>query len=136
MATEQSRRQPQYKTDKRVFNPMDYVKRGEEIPPQDRMLYSDPDVSVLIWWAEPGKTHLDIHKHANNGHVYFVLEGEGETLLGNGRWEKVKAGQMIVCPRNKVHALRNTMESGLLVWSSATVGPGPYDRIEAPETDE
>ena len=125
-----------HKTDQRIFDPLDHV-TDEEIEPLDHMLYADDDVDVLIWWADPGKTHLDIHKHPQSAHVYFIMEGEGEALLGNGVWQPVRAGNVIVNPREKVHALRNTMETGRLIWTSATcVGAGPYVMVPATEDEE
>jgi len=125
-----------HKTDRRIFTPKDHV-TDQEISPLDHMLYADDDVDVLIWWAEPGKTHLDIHKHPQSAHVYFIMEGQGEALLGNGVWQQVKAGDVIVNPRNKVHALRNTMQSGRLIWTSATaVGAGPYVMVPCSEDEE
>jgi quercetin dioxygenase-like cupin family protein len=124
-----------HKTDVRIFDPMNYVVDGE-VPPLDRILYADDDVDVLIWWAEPGKTHLDIHKHPRTAHVFVVIEGEGEALLGGGHWEPVRPGHVIVNPREKVHALRNTMDEGRLVWLSASaVGAGAYQLVPASETE-
>ena len=124
-----------HKTEHRIFTPIDHVKDGD-VAPLDHMLYADDDVDLLIWWAEPGGTALELHKHPNNAHVYFVLQGEGEALLGSGEWVKVKAGQAIVNPKDKVHSLRNTMSSGKLVWASVTCGPGPYQAIPGDEKEE
>ena len=125
-----------HKTEKRIFMPKEYI--GKEFKsPGDRLLYADQDVDVLFWSAEPGKTHLDVHKHPHSAHVYFIIQGEGEALMGKDKWEKVTAGQVIVNPRGKVHALRNTMSSGTLAWISATaVGAGSYIRVDAPPSDE
>jgi len=134
MAAQQPIQVP-HKTDQRIFSPLDHVKEGE-VSPLEHMLYADDDVDVLIWWAEPGQTHLDIHRHPQSAHVYFIVQGEGEALQGNGKWQRVKPGQVIVNPREKVHALRNSMSSGRLVWISATaVGAGPYQMIPATESE-
>ncbi len=124
-----------HKTDQRIFSPLEHVKEGE-ISPLEHMLYADDDVDVLIWWADPGESHLDVHKHPKAAHVYFIVEGEGEALLGNGTWQNVKAGQVIVHPREKVHAMRNN-SNRRLIWVSATcVGAGPYQMIPAAEAEE
>ncbi len=125
-----------HKTDKRIFNPKDLIK-AVMANPKERMLYADQDVDVLLWTAEPGQSHLDVHKHPTSAHVYFIIEGEGEALMGKDKWEKVKPGQVIVNPRGKVHTLRNTMSTGTLVWISATcVGAGPYIRQDAGPGEE
>lgn len=127
---------PLRKTDRRIFSPMEHVTEGEgEI--MDHVLYADEDVDLLIWWAEPGKTHLGIHTHPQSAHVYFILEGQGEALLGEGNWQPVRPGNVVVNPRGKVHALRNTMSNGRLVFASATaVGAGPHVTIPATEDQE
>jgi mannose-6-phosphate isomerase-like protein (cupin superfamily) len=124
------------KTDQRIFDPMEHV-TDEEISPIDHILYADQDVDLLVWWADPGESHLDIHKHPHSAHVYFIVQGEGEALLGNGVWKPVRAGHVIVNPREKVHALRNTMASGRLVWASATTeAAGDYIMIPGTEDED
>lgn len=122
-------------TTQRIFNIRDYVKPPEE--KAEHLLYGDPDISALVWWAEPGKSHLDIHSHPNSAHVYVILEGEGEALMGKGKWDKIHAGQVIINPRKKIHGIRNTSKDKRLVWVSCTVSQGgPYVATPGTEKDE
>jgi quercetin dioxygenase-like cupin family protein len=52
-------------------------------------------------------------KHAHDWeHEMFIHSGEGE-IFGNGRWSKVKAGNVVLVPGNEEHQIRNT-GNGLL----------------------
>ena len=100
--------------------------------------YHDEDMTMLVEWNMPGKAYTEIHSHPQSAHVFVILEGEGEALVGKGKWEKVKAGDFYVCPRNKVHNLRTTSKDKRLVWvcTHITQHSQPYVINQATEQDE
>ena len=108
------RQGPPRDPNQRVFHTYDYIDPSMERPV--RGVYHDEDMTMLVEWNEPGKPYTEIHSHAESAHVFVILEGEGEALVGKGKWEKVKAGDFYVCPRNKVHNLRTTSKDKRLVW--------------------
>lgn len=109
----------------RVFTTSDFVKDGA-----DRTVvstYRDQDLVTLVEWIDPGKEFEAPHWHPEAAHVFVFTEGEGEALLGKGEWAKVRAGQFLVNPREKVHAIRNTSTTQRLVWTCVHVTHGlPY----------
>jgi mannose-6-phosphate isomerase-like protein (cupin superfamily) len=119
----------------RIFTVDDFIK-----PDAERTVvrtYSDEDLVTLVEWIDPGKEFEPPHWHPEAAHVFVFTAGEGEALLGNGRWEPVRAGQFLVNPRNKVHALRNTSATERLVWACVHVTHGlPYVVNEVAEDHE
>ena len=53
------------------------------------------------------KKEVKKHKHAKHTENVYVLEGEGEMLLGDKTF-KVKKGDIIFIPMNTVHSLKVT----------------------------
>ena len=120
----QQPQQPARDPNQRVFHALDYID-GRERPV--RGVYNDQDMTMLVEWNNPGQPYTEIHSHTEAAHVFVILEGEGEALVGNGKWEKVKAGDFYVCPRNKVHNLRTTSKDKRLVWVCTHITHGlPY----------
>lgn len=117
----------------RIFTAKEYVKDSAERTVQ--MAYKDQDISAFVEWIDPGKTFQSPHSHPQSAHIFVFLEGEGEALLGNGKWEKVRAGQFLVCPRDKVHAMRNNSDKRV-VWISVDVNSGPYLATPKAESDD
>lgn len=117
----------------RIFTTSDFVRDGIERTVV--RAYGDDDLMALVEWAEPGQLLEPPHWHPQAAHVFVFTEGEGETLLGSGVWEKVTAGQFLVNPRNRVHAVRNTSATDRLVWVCVHVTHGlPYEVIEVDES--
>lgn len=90
----------------------------------------------MVEWVEPGKDFEAPHSHPESAHVFVFLEGEGEALTGNGKWEKVQAGQFYVCPREKVHAMRNTSKDKRLMWVCIAASHGKYVVNTRTENDQ
>ena len=111
-------------TTDRVFTIDGFIKEGAERTVV--RTYQDEDLVTLVEWVDPGKEFEAPHWHPQAAHVFIFTAGEGEALVGNGRWQSVRAGQFLVNPRNKVHAIRNT-GSERLVWACVHVTHGlPY----------
>src|SRR5687768_4866018 len=69
-----------------------------------RPLYSDSLVSSFVILI---KKEVKKHKHLSHAEHVYVLEGEGEMLLGD-KTLKIKKGDMLFIPKNTVHALKVT----------------------------
>jgi len=98
-----------------------------------RGVYADQDLMTLVEWAPPGQWSEPPHTHPESAHVFLVVEGEGEALV-DGKWEKIRAGQFIVQPRNKVHAMRNPSQDKAFVWVCVSLSKGRYVVEDRPET--
>ena len=109
-------------TTQRIFTTKDYIKENAEKTVVST--YRDQDLVSLVEWIDPGKSFEEPHWHPQSAHVFVVVEGEGEALVGSGKWETIKAGQFIVNPREKVHAMRNTSKTDRLAWVCVHI-PGP-----------
>lgn len=101
-------------TTQRVFTTKDYLVDNAERTV--RAVYRDQDFTALVEWIDPGKSFEEPHSHAQSAHTFVVIEGEGEALLEGDHWQRVKAGDFVVNPRNKIHAMRNTSKDKRLVW--------------------
>ena len=121
-------------TTQRVFTARDHIKENAEHTVQS--VYRDQDMGALVEWIEPGKSFEEPHWHPESAHIFVFVEGEGEALVGKGKWEKVKAGQFYICSRNKAHAMRNTSKDKRLAWVCVSVSHGKYVVNPATEHDE
>ena len=116
----------------RVFTVSDYLKpnaRGGTV----NLVYRGEDITTLVEYIKPGATLEDPHWHPESAHVFVVVEGDGEALVGNGVWEPIRAGQFIIQPRNKVHAMRNLSTTQRIVWVCVSVSSGRY--VAEPRTE-
>ena len=119
-------------TSQRVFHASEFVTTDSKTV---SMVYRGADLSALVEWVEPGGDIAETpHKHPRTAHTFVVLEGEGEALVGKGQWQKVRAGDFIVNPRDKVHAMRNTSPDQRLMWVCTDVGP--HEVVETTEDDD
>jgi quercetin dioxygenase-like cupin family protein len=86
-------------------------------------IYRDQDVSLVQWNLEPGQGHPP-HTHENFAQVLVVLQGSGEALRGENQPPiPIKAGQMMLAPRNVPHSIRNTGTERMSYITIATVVP-------------
>ncbi len=98
--------------------------------------YRDQDLVAIVEWCDPGKEFQPPHWHPEAAHVFIFTEGEGEALIGHGQWATVRAGQFLVNPREKVHAVRNASATERLVWACVHVSNGPVSTNEVGEDHE
>ncbi|MEK9659345.1 MAG: cupin domain-containing protein [Chloroflexota bacterium] len=95
-----------------------------------RLYHDDPDASVVVWNLEPGQTQ-GLHRHPANLHVFYVLTGEGTYRRGeDGPDVPVRAGQCVIIPRTRSHAIVNTGTQRLSYLAISTYGPDGYVRAE------
>ena len=74
------------------------------------------------------KKDVKKHKHATHTENVYILEGEGEMLLGDKTF-KVKKGDIIFIPMNTVHSLKVTSSIPVKVLSVQSPYFDGKDRI-------
>ncbi len=84
-------------------------------------LFRSDSLLVGLNAFEPGQEHR-LHSHADMDKLYHVLEGNGLFLLED-RELPMRAGEMLVAPRNVPHGIRNDSRERLLVL--AVLAPAP-----------
>jgi mannose-6-phosphate isomerase-like protein (cupin superfamily) len=67
-------------------------------------LYSDSLTSSFLIFI---KKEVKLHKHVTHTEHVYVLEGEGEMMLGDKKI-KVKKGDVVFMPKNTAHSLKTT----------------------------
>lgn len=90
-----------------------------------RMVASDSLSSSFVIFF---KKEVKKHKHATHTENVYILEGEGEMLLGDKIF-KVKKGDMIFIPMNTVHSLKVTSSNPVKVLSVQSPNFDGKDRI-------
>jgi mannose-6-phosphate isomerase-like protein (cupin superfamily) len=95
------------KTDpaQRLFNIADYIVVGDEGLRAGRMYVGDEFRAVVIT-LKPGQAQ-ELHMHPNTSHAWFVVSGNAEVTMEDGRKERIQPGMFGVHPRNSVHGVRN-----------------------------
>jgi len=68
--------------------------------------------SFLVWV----KLEVKPHYHATHTETVYILEGKGDMLLGE-QVMPVRAGELVVIPKNTVHAVRVKGKKPLKVLS-------------------
>ncbi|HEY0029325.1 MAG TPA: cupin domain-containing protein [Bacteroidia bacterium] len=74
------------------------------------------------------KKEVKKHKHVSHTEHVYILDGEGEMLLGD-KTIKVKKGDMIFIPKNTVHSLKVTSVFPVKVLSVQSPNFDGKDRI-------
>lgn len=90
-------------------------------------MYSDDDLSVVVWNLEPGQENPP-HVHPENAHTLTVLEGEGCYVEADGSETPIKAGDCIVVARASIHGIRNPGPARLSYLAVTTLGGKGYVR--------
>ncbi len=70
---------------------------------------------------EPGQEH-QLHTHAGQDKLYFVLQGEGDVTVG-GEQTRIKTGDLVLARSGEGHALKNPGPDRLVVM--VVMGPPP-----------
>jgi quercetin dioxygenase-like cupin family protein len=111
---------------KGVHDPLNFRTFSTEGATVVRLYHDDPDASVVVWNLEPGQEN-EPHSHQGNLHVFYVLEGQG-SYLHDDTLVPVRAGQIIIIPREQLHCIRNTGSSRLSYMAVTTYGADGYVR--------
>ena len=78
-----------------------------------RAVASDSLVSSFVIFI---KKEVKKHKHVSHSEHVYVLEGEGEMMVGEKIF-KIKKGDIIFVPKNTIHALKVTSSTPVKVLS-------------------
>ena len=85
----------------------------------------------------PGKRAFPRHSHRVNEEMFFILEGEGELIVGAERYA-VKRGDVIACPPGgpeTAHQLRNTSMSAELKYLAISTKLSP-EVVDYPDSNK
>jgi mannose-6-phosphate isomerase-like protein (cupin superfamily) len=91
----------------------------------NRALYSDSLSSSFVIFI---KKEVKKHKHQFHTEHVYILEGEGEMLLGEKKL-KVKKGDILFIPKNTIHSLKVTSKEPVKVLSIQSPYFDGKDRI-------
>ena len=108
------------KTDpaERVFRIADHIIVGAEKLRAGRMYVGDEFRAVVITLT-PGQAQ-EVHMHPATDHAWFIVSGEAEVTMEDGRRETAKPGVFFVHPRNAVHGLRNNSDENFVYIALST----------------
>ena len=70
---------------------------------------------------EPGQQH-ELHTHAGQDKLYFVLEGEGDVTVGD-EGARIRPGDLVLARSGEGHSLSNPGPARLVVM--VVMGPPP-----------
>ena len=70
---------------------------------------------------EPGQRH-ELHTHAGQDKLYFVLEGEGDVTVG-AEQARIRPGDLVLARSGEAHSLSNPGPARLVVM--VVMGPPP-----------
>ena len=91
----------------------------------DRMakiaLATTPRAQLDLYCLEPGQSQK-AHVHADQDKIYYVVEGRGRFVLGDGEHE-LSAGEAIVAAAGASHGVMN--DSGARLLLLVVVSPPP-----------
>lgn len=79
----------------------------------DGVIQRSEKLTMLVQNYRPGGSHKR-HAHDDCEQVFFVLDGEGEFLLGEN-WFAISKGDVIFVPPHVTHAARNNTKDMLRI---------------------
>jgi uncharacterized cupin superfamily protein len=85
----------------------------------------------------PGKRAFPRHSHRVNEEMFFILEGEGELIVGAER-HAIKRGDVIACPPGgpeRAHQIRNTSASAELKYLAISTRLSP-EVVDYPDSNK
>lgn len=77
--------------------------------------YADGNNRILFGRLEPGAS-IGLHVHDGSSEVIFIQSGAG-TVLYDGKYEDVKAGDVHYCPEGHEHSLINNSAADLTYFA-------------------
>ncbi|HZR94095.1 MAG TPA: cupin domain-containing protein [Gaiellaceae bacterium] len=107
---------------------------GEKLargPRSHRILAELPDLEVIELRFGPDFEGVDPHTHADQTDTFYVLEGEGEFLVGD-EWKRLGPGSYVAAPPGVVHGFRNAGDGELKLLNIHTPNTGFAERMRGP----
>ena len=92
-----------------------------------RKLYSDSLVSSFVIFI---KKEVKAHKHVTHSEHVYILDGEGEMMVGDKK-RTVKKGDIVFIPKGTVHSLNVTSNTPVKVLSMQAPQFDGKDRVMA-----
>ena len=89
----------------RVFSISDYIVTEADKVRAGRMYVGDAFRAVVIT-LKPGDAQ-EVHMHPETDHAWFVVSGEAELTMEDGRTQTIRPGIFCVHPRTTVHGVKN-----------------------------
>lgn len=86
-----------------ILEKFENFKGGEKA--MDAKMFFDGQNRILYAELEPGAS-IGLHTHETNSEIIYLLEGTG-TVLYDGEYETLEAGNVHYCPKNHSHSLIN-----------------------------
>lgn len=111
------------KSIKRVYEIKDMVKFSDERATVTQVAATDHSI-IFVWGIKPGQ-EVEAHIHPKGQDTWVMIQGELTYYLGDGRTEKIKAGQIDVAPKKAVHGCYNTSKENaifLSIYSPREIG--------------
>ena len=93
----------------------------------NRPIFSDSLTSSFVIFI---KKEVKKHKHVTHTEQVYILDGEGEMMVGDKKM-KVKKGDIVLIPKNTFHSLKVTSQTPMKVLSVQSPQFDGKDRIMA-----
>lgn len=93
----------------------------------NRPVFSDSLTSSFVIFI---KKEVKSHKHVTHAEHVYVLDGEGEMVIGNKQM-KIKKGDIVLIPKNTFHSLKVTSQTPMKVLSVQSPLFDGKDRVMA-----
>ncbi len=78
-----------------------------------------------------GQRH-DLHSHAGQDKLYFILEGAGDVTVGD-RVERVESGDLVMAESGQIHGIANPGPDPLVVLTVMAPPPGAKSVEPSPD---
>jgi mannose-6-phosphate isomerase-like protein (cupin superfamily) len=71
-----------------------------------KRLFETSDMQFNVYCIAPGQQN-PLHRHPISDEILYFVEGTGECVVGTQQYS-VKAGDLVLIPKNSAHSIRNT----------------------------
>lgn len=114
--------------EKRVYSVEDVVRFSIDKATVTRVAATEHSI-IFVWGVKPRQA-VEAHVHPGGQDTWIILKGELTYYLGNGKTDKIKAGQIDVAPKNYVHGCFNEGKEDAIfisIYSPRDIG---YEKAE------
>ncbi|VAX21386.1 hypothetical protein MNBD_NITROSPINAE04-1865 [hydrothermal vent metagenome] len=89
-------------------------------------LFDTGDLRFNMYCIIPGQEN-SLHKHPGSDEILYFTQGTGECVIGDETYQ-VKPGDVVLCPKDAPHSIRNTGDSENMVCVLAQA-PLPCEHV-------
>ena len=79
-----------------------------------RYMFNDGRVKIAKMTLKKGAS-IGLHQHITSLEVVYVLSGTATSIV-DGEKEKVEKGNVIYCPKTKMHTIKNEQDKNLVLF--------------------